>query len=101
MERCGGPNKNVNPSFDEPESFVLEVQRGIIHANIGDISHYLNTGAVAGSPLTNISLSGNGNQISVHGTIHKLHIPLPSDWMEQSLLRRVAASICMWTGCPC
>ena len=69
--------KNVNPSFDEPESFVLEVQRGIIHANIGDISHYLNTGAVAGSPLTNISLTGNGNQISLHGTIHKLHIPLP------------------------
>src|SRR5580700_2025081 len=68
---------NINPSFDDPESFVLEVQRGIIHADIGDISHYLNTGAVAGSPLTNISLAGNGNQISVHGTIHKLHIPLP------------------------
>jgi hypothetical protein len=70
-------NKNVNPSFDEPESFVLEVQRGIIHANIGDISHYLNTGAVAGSPLTDITLTGDGNQISVHGTIHKLHVPLP------------------------
>jgi hypothetical protein len=70
-------NKHVNPSFDEPESFVLEVQRGIVHANIGDISHYLNTGAVAGSPLTNISLAGNGNQISLHGTVHKLHIPLP------------------------
>jgi hypothetical protein len=69
--------KNVNPSFDEPESFVLEVRQGIIHANIGDISHYLNTGAVAGSPLTNISLAGSGNQISLHGTIHKLHIPLP------------------------
>jgi hypothetical protein len=69
--------KNVNPSFDEPESFVLEVQRGIIHANIGDISHYLNTGSVAGSPLTNISLAGSGNKIFLHGTIHKLHIPLP------------------------
>jgi hypothetical protein len=69
--------KSVNPSFDEPESFILEVQRGIIHANIGDISHYLNTGAVSGSPLTNISLTGSGNQISLHGTIHKLHIPLP------------------------
>jgi hypothetical protein len=69
--------KDVNPSFDEPESFILEVQRGIIHANIGDISHYLNAGAVAGSPLTNISLKGDGNQISVHGTMHKLHIPFP------------------------
>jgi hypothetical protein len=69
--------KNVNPSFDDPDSFVLEVQRGIIRANIGDISHYLNIGAIAGSPLTNISLTGSGNQISVHGTIHKLGIPLP------------------------
>jgi hypothetical protein len=69
--------KNINPSFDDPESFVLEAQRGIIHANIGDISHYLNTGKVSGSPLTNISITGNGNQVSVHGTIHKMHIPLP------------------------
>jgi hypothetical protein len=69
--------KSVNPSFDEPDSFVLEVQRGIIHANIGDISHFLNAGNISGSPLQNISLTGNGNQISVHGTIHKLHIPLP------------------------
>ena len=69
--------KSVAPSFDDSESFVLEVQKGIIHANIGDISHYLNAGNVSGSPLQNISLTGNGNQISVHGTIHKLHIPLP------------------------
>jgi hypothetical protein len=69
--------KSVNPSFDEPDSFVLEVQRGIIHANIGDISHFLNAGNVSGSPLQNISLTGNGNQVSVHGTIHKFHIPLP------------------------
>jgi hypothetical protein len=69
--------KNTNPSFDDPESFVLEAQRGIIHANIGDISHYLNAGKVSGSPLTNISITGNGNQISLHGTVHKMHIPLP------------------------
>ena len=69
--------KSVNPSFDEPDSFVLEVQRGIIHANIGDISHFLNAGNISGSPLQNISLTGNGNQVSVHGTIHKFHIPLP------------------------
>jgi hypothetical protein len=69
--------KGANPSFDDPESFLLEVQQGIIHANIGDISHFLNAGVVPGSPLQNISITGDGNQISVHGTIHKLHIPLP------------------------
>jgi hypothetical protein len=69
--------KSVNPSFDDPDSFVLEVQRGIIHANIGDISHFLNAGNVSGSPLQSISLTGNGSQISVHGTIHKFLVPLP------------------------
>jgi hypothetical protein len=69
--------KGVNPSFDDPESFVLEVQKGIIHANIGDISHFLNAGKVSGSPLKDISITGNGNQVSLHGTIHKLHLPLP------------------------
>ena len=69
--------KNVVPSFDEPESFVLEVQQGIIHANIGDITHFFNAGTIPGSPLQNISITGNGNQVSLHGTIHKLHIPLP------------------------
>jgi hypothetical protein len=73
----GRTKKSVDPSFDNPESFVLEVQKGIIHANIGDLSHFLNAGTVPGSPLQNISLTGNGSQISVHGTIHKLHIPLP------------------------
>jgi hypothetical protein len=68
--------KSVNPSFDDPESFVLEVRRGIIRANIGDISHFLNAGVVSGSPLTNISITGSENQVSLHGTIHKLHIPL-------------------------
>ncbi len=53
------------------------MQQGIIHANIGDISHFLNAGNVAGSPLQNISITGNGSQVSLHGTIHKLHIPLP------------------------
>ena len=28
-------------SFDDPESFVLQIQKGVIHTNIGDISNYL------------------------------------------------------------
>src|SRR5579872_3874765 len=34
---------DVNPSFDDPESFVLDIETGIIHANIGDIGNFLNT----------------------------------------------------------
>ena len=27
--------RQVNPSFDDPDSFVLQIQKGVIHANIG------------------------------------------------------------------
>jgi hypothetical protein len=66
----------VNPSFDDPDSFVLEIQKGVIHANIGDISHYLNTSSPAGAPLKNISLQPDGEQIKLRGTVHKV-VPLP------------------------
>src|SRR6266581_3568878 len=36
--------RNVNPSFDDPESFFLDVKTGVIRANIGDIGNFLNTG---------------------------------------------------------
>ena len=68
--------RNVNPSFDDPESFSLDVKTGIIRANIGDISNFLNASGVSNSPLKNITLSGDGDQIKLHGTLHKF-ISLP------------------------
>src|SRR3984893_1842202 len=68
--------RDVNPSFDDPESFFLDVKTGVVRANIGDISNFLNTGAMASSPLKNITVSGDGNQIKLRGTLHKF-IPLP------------------------
>src|ERR1700730_17272310 len=67
---------NVNPSFDDPESFFLDVKAGVIRANIGDISNFLNASGIANSPLKNITLSGDGNQVKLHGTLHKI-ISLP------------------------
>ena len=68
--------RDVNPTFDDPESFFLEVKTGVIRANIGDIGNFLNRGGVAGSPLTNITLLADGDQIKLKGILHKL-IPLP------------------------
>jgi hypothetical protein len=68
--------RNVNPSFDDPESFVLDVKAGVIRANVGDITNFLNVSGSANSPLKNITLSGDGNQIKLHGTLHKI-ISLP------------------------
>jgi hypothetical protein len=66
----------VNPSFDDPDSFVLDVQKGVIHANIGDISNYLNTSSPSGAPLKDISIQPDGDQLKIHGTVHKI-VPLP------------------------
>jgi hypothetical protein len=67
---------NDDPSFDDPESFVLVITNGVLRANIGDIANYLNSSDAPKSPLKNIALSGDGDQVKVRGTIHKI-IPLP------------------------
>ena len=78
--------RDVNPTFDEPESFFLEIKTGVIRANIGDIGNFLNGGNVPGSPLRNISLLADGDNIKLKGTVHKL-ISLPVE-----LLGSVAAT---------
>jgi hypothetical protein len=56
---------DVNPSFDLPDSFNLNIQSGIIRANIGDIGHYLNESA--DSPLKNITLLADGPNLKIDG----------------------------------
>ncbi len=68
--------QNTNPSFDDPESFFLNVKAGVIRANIGDIGGFLNAGGMAQSPLKNIKLSADGEEIKLNGTLHK-GVPLP------------------------
>jgi hypothetical protein len=68
--------RDVNPTFDDPESFLLDIKTGVIRANIGDIGHFLNAARVANSPLRNITLLADGGQIRLKGTLHKL-ISLP------------------------
>jgi hypothetical protein len=68
--------REVNPTFDDPESFFLEIKTGVVRANIGDIGNFLNSGGVANSPLRNITLLADGDQIRLKGTLYKV-IPLP------------------------
>jgi hypothetical protein len=67
---------NVNPSLDDPESFVFLIQKGVIRANLGDIANYFNAAAPAGFPLKNIAITGEGDQLKIAGTLHK-GVPLP------------------------
>jgi hypothetical protein len=73
MERT---HAQVVPSLDEPESFVLLIQKGIIRANIGDIGTYLNASLPSDAPLKNISIQPEGDHLRLHGTAHKV-VPLP------------------------
>jgi hypothetical protein len=65
---------NIDPSFDDPKSFVLVIQQGVIHVNLGDIGNFLNT---ASFPLKDILVRGQGNQLKVTGTVHKMFLHLP------------------------
>jgi hypothetical protein len=66
----------VVPSFDDPESFFLNVKTGVIRANIGDAGNFMNAGGISRSPLKNVKLSADGDQIQLNGTLHKI-VPLP------------------------
>jgi len=69
--------KDSNPSFDDPESFVFLIQKGVIHANLGDIGNYLNADVPATFPLKKITIIGEDDQVKLTGTLHKLLLPLP------------------------
>jgi hypothetical protein len=80
--RMARTRRNVDPSFDDPESFYLDIKTGVLRANIGDIGNYLNAGGLGDAPLKNVTLSGDGDQIKLSGTLHKI-VPLPVDVLGQ------------------
>jgi hypothetical protein len=65
-----------NPSFDDANSFVLEIDKGLINVKLADIAEFLNNEASDKAPLKNIKITSEGGQIRLQGTIHKV-ISLP------------------------
>ena len=65
------------PSLDDEESFLFHIDRGLVHANLGDIDTYFNAKIAPRSPFKNAKLRGEGSQIKLTGTLHKLLVPLP------------------------
>lgn len=68
---------DVAPSLDDESSFIFRIDRGLIHANLGDIANFLNSAMAARSPLRQMKLTGEGHQFKLTGTMHKLLVPLP------------------------
>jgi len=69
------------PSFDEPSSFVIHIEAGIIAVDLGEISALLNGGMLQGSPLEKVSLAPDGQQLKLNGTLHK-GLPLPIEMVS-------------------
>ncbi|WP_158752407.1 hypothetical protein [Acidobacterium sp. S8] len=63
---------DVTPSFDDPDSFVLEIEKGVVRANIGDVANYLNANMPSDAALKNISIVPDGDQLKLRGTAHKV-----------------------------
>lgn len=72
----------VNPSLDDAKSFIFVIEKGVIHANLGDIGNYLNSVVPAKFPLKNISINGEGDQLKLSGTFRKLMLPLPIEMLS-------------------
>lgn len=68
--------KNEAPSFDDSDSFILQIDKGVIRANIGDICKYLNDNIAKDAPLKNIDIQPEGERIKIRGTVKKV-VPLP------------------------
>jgi hypothetical protein len=66
----------VAPSLDSLDSFVFHIDRGLIHANLGDLEAYLNSKMAPRSPLSHITLRGESDQVKLSGTLRKI-VPLP------------------------
>jgi hypothetical protein len=69
-------NPKRHASFDDPESFVLEIDKGVIRVKMQDVVDFLNSGAEGDAPLKKITIEADGDLLKVHGTVHKI-IPLP------------------------
>lgn len=69
-------NPRKHASFDDPESFVLEIDKGVIRVKMQDVVDFLNSGAEGDSPLKNITMKADGDLLKVHGTMHKI-VSLP------------------------
>jgi hypothetical protein len=64
-------------SFDEPSSFILDIEAGVVGISFADLNHALNGGMMKDSPLKNVTVSPVSRQeIKITGTLHK-GLPLP------------------------
>ena len=65
------------PSLDDQESYDFVIDKGVIYVDIDDLDRLLNTAMAKVAPLKNMAVSGEGSEMKLTGTLHKLLVPLP------------------------
>lgn len=73
---------DVIPSFDEPTSFVLDIQDGVIATSLKQISALLNSSLLKDTPLQKVSLTDENKELKLSGTLHK-GIALPIEMISE------------------
>jgi hypothetical protein len=76
----------VTPSLDDPRSFTIAIQDGVVAASLPDLAGLLNSSFLQGTSLKAVKLRQQGKQLKLQGTFHK-GVELPVE-----ILADVAAS---------
>lgn len=72
--------RDQEADFDDPHSFVLEIEKGMADAKLTDIAEYLNTGQAGAPPLKDITVENHDGELQIKGTAHKvISVPVQLD----------------------
>jgi hypothetical protein len=69
-------NRSINPSLDDPKSFSISIQSGVVGANLADLTAYLSANPITSTSVKDLKFSAEGNQIKLNATYHKV-FPFP------------------------
>ena len=90
---------DVNPSFDDPKSFSLDIEAGAVGISPSDLTAVLNSGLLKGSPLQNVSLTPYAKQMKLRGTLHE-GVLLPIEIISGTRMTLTSAEVCQLRRSP-
>ncbi len=66
------------PSLDLPDSFALQVERGVMRIQMSDLSRFLNSGTIPHAPFSNVSFAEKNGLLVMRATVQELKlVPVP------------------------
>lgn len=73
-------SSNHLPSLDEPESFFLLIEKGVVDVRLADLADYLNSGDKKSSSLKDLHVENHDGQLQISAMAHKgLWLPVRVD----------------------